>query len=132
MKQYQPLEIGLIDEGRFLAQANADLREMQAKLCAYVAEHAERAKGGKATLTISVTLAVDNPDDDLFTVKSQTKMTMPQRPASVTMAISDEDGDGKSCLHVRRTGSDRTTPKQGKFCRDDGTIVTDPTPAESA
>ncbi len=48
MKQYQPLEIGLIDEGRFVGQANGDLLEMQEKLVAFVRLHEDEDKEDEA------------------------------------------------------------------------------------
>jgi hypothetical protein len=123
MAKYEPLTLGLIDEGRFLQLANEDLLNLQAQLATYVAQHKERADKAKAKLIIEVTLCVEKAEGDMFSVKALTKTTLPNRPPSVSFARGDETQDGVPCLGVRKgMGSDKTDPTQGKFCTDDGRI----------
>jgi len=122
-KSFTPLTVELISEGRFLDQANADLAELQEQLMAFRDEHQDRAKGAKATLTITVTLACEKPDDELFSVKAQTKRTLPARPADVTAAMGAANDDGQPRLFVRRSGSTRETPRQTRLATDDGRTV---------
>ena len=123
MKKYEPLQIGLIDEGRFIQQTDADLGEIQKQLLAFCSEYAEKSVGAKAKLTIEVTVACEDANDGLFSLKSQTKMAFPARPASTTMAIPETNDDGSECLFVRKSGSDSKTPRQGKLCTDEGRSI---------
>ena len=59
----------------------------------------------------------------MFSVKAQTKRTIPARPASVTLAISAEDQVGQPRLFVRRSGSDDDDPRQGKLATKDGHVI---------
>ena len=120
MKSYQPLALGLVDEGRLIVRANADLLDVQHRLMKYVAKHGKLAAKAVAKLQIEVSLRVENPNEAVISVKAGTKVTLPNRPASVTLAIGDEDDAGNGRLFVRKSGSDATTPRQGKFCTDDG------------
>jgi hypothetical protein len=123
MKRHTPLELELIEEGGFLQRANADLMDVQKALLDFKREHKDAAKGAKATLTIQVTLICENPKEDLFSIKAQTKRTVPARPATVSLAVADEAQDGTPTLFVRRSGSDDAPPAQGKLCTDDGRKV---------
>lgn len=123
MKRYAPLELGLIDEGRFVQQANTDLLDMQRRLLDFVKQHGPDAEKAKAKLTIEVTLVCESPEYEMFSIKAQTKMSLPARPANVTAAIADEDDDGKASLFVRRSGSDDVTPRQTKLCTKAGETI---------
>lgn len=127
----EPLTLGLIDEGRFIQAANEDLLAMQEKLLDYVTLHKDDAKGAKAKLIIEVTLAVESPKDEMFSIKALTKTSLPNRPANVTLAVADEDTDGVPCLAVRRAGSTEAPPQQGKLCTGDGRVI-DPATASPA
>jgi hypothetical protein len=123
MKHREPLTLGLIAEGRFLQAANEDLLDMQAKLLEYTTVHGDEAKGAKARLIIEITLAVEAPKDEMFSIRAVTKTALPSRPASVTLAVADETRDGAPCLAVRRSGSDELTPRQGKLATADGRVI---------
>jgi hypothetical protein len=117
-----PLNLGLIDEGRFILLADRDLARLQETLLAYAAEHGAAADGAKAKLAIEITLAVDNADQGVYTVKGTTKVSIPARPASVTLAIGEESSEGPR-LFVNRSGSSAASPAQGKFATDDGRTI---------
>jgi hypothetical protein len=121
--KYQPLELGLIDEGRFIGQANADLMNLQQTLLEYRETHGDAAKGAKAKLVIEITLACENPKEHLYSIKATAKKTVPNRPASASMAMSAVTDGGEPALFVRELGSDASPPTQGKFCTDDGRMV---------
>jgi hypothetical protein len=117
---FTPLDLSLVEEGRFIEQANADLMECQRRLLAFRKEYGDKAEKAKAKLQIEVTLVCENPEEELFTIKALTKTSMPSRPASVSVAMAAEGEDGEPCLFVRNSGSDAETPRQSKLATDDG------------
>jgi len=124
-QRFTPLELGLIDEGRFLAAANVALSRLQRELLAFKDEHKERAKGAKAQLTLKVRLACERPEDDLFTVRAAIVASTPDAPASSTVAMASETDAGEPALFVRRSGSTADTPRQAVMCTEDGREVVD-------
>ncbi len=121
--QFTPLDLSLIDEGRFMRQANRDLRELQTRMVKFLDTYKDKAKGAKGKLTIEVTVACEEPGDELFSVKSQIKKSVPASPASATIAMVAEDEEHQRCLFVRRSGSSRDNPAQGKFATEDGQTI---------
>lgn len=116
-----PLEIGLIDEGRFEKEINEDMRKLQSILVKYVKQHGESSEKAKAKLTVEIQLTVMSPSDMHFNIKATTKMSVPNRPASMTMAMADEgDAETEPALFVRKSGSSKATPAQGALTTQDG------------
>jgi|GEM_PF-2527620 len=130
MPRYEELKLPLIDEGRFMDQADQDLAELQRSLLGFARRHGQYASGAKAKLTIEITLACEDPDQSLFSIKAQTKLAHPTRPASTSMALAaeSEDGDGE-CLFVKPSGSNAQTPRQQQLTTDDGRPI-DPATGE--
>lgn len=122
-KHYVRLTLGMIDEGLFIGQADVDLSVLQQRLLEHVAEYGEQAEKAKAKLTIELTLSVESVKDSLFAVVAKSKMAVPARPASTSLAISDVTEDGEASLFVRRSGSSADTPRQGKLCTADGRTI---------
>ena len=122
-RKYAPLELALIEEGQFIDRINSDLSHIQQDLLSFVEEHADRAKGAKAVLTIQITLACENPTDGGYSIKALTKKTVPNRPASVSLCFGDEKDDGTPSLFVRKSGSDESIPQQGKLATDAGKTI---------
>jgi len=122
-KKFSPLKLELIDEGRFMGQAEEDLSDLQAQLAHYCEEHGEKAKGAKAKLTIEVSLVSENPEQDLFSIKAVVKKQLPGRPPSVTAAIGSDDQEGQHCLFVRNSGSTEDSPRQDVLFTKDGKTV---------
>jgi hypothetical protein len=125
----EPLQLALVDEGRFLSEANTELMALQRRLMAYVAEHGDAADGAKAKLTLEVTLCVENPSQGFFSIKAVAKSTVPARPASVSMAVANARLGDEPALYVRPSGSDEQTPRQTKLCTADGRAI-DPATGE--
>ena len=105
-----PLELGLIDEGLFLAQANADLMDCQRTLLEFRRRHGYKAEGAKCKLTIEIVLVCEKPDDELFSVKALTKKNVPARPASTSYAMSAETDAGEMALFIE---DDRSNHRVG-------------------
>jgi hypothetical protein len=121
--RFTPLQLVLIDEGRFLAAADADLQKAQQVLTDYAREHGDDAKKAKAKVVLEVTLQCEDPGNNAFSVRAVSKMQVPNRPPSVTLALEGEDEAGKHCLFVRRSGSTDDTPAQGVLATKDGHAV---------
>jgi hypothetical protein len=122
---FTPLDLGLIDEGRFLEDANKDLAQAQQELARFVEEHGEAAKKSKAVVTLKVTLQCERgkPENEAYSVKAESKLTIPARLPSVTLALRGEDEADEPCLFVRRSGSTSDTPKQKVLATKDGRTV---------
>lgn len=120
MKSFKLVDLAGIDEGRFLAQADDELRQVQKVLAKFVEKHGDAAKGAKAELCLKVTLTCMKPDDHLFAVKGAISQKVPSRPPVITMAIADEDDEGEAALFMRQSGTDKSHPAQGKLCTADG------------
>lgn len=123
MKQFEPLTLDLIDEGTFVVQGNADLLRLQKDLLEYVEAWGEQAKGAKATLVLKVTLRCDNPEHEVYSIKTDSELKLPRRPSTVSNAIADMTEDNKPALFVRRSGSDAGDPRQKKLATHDGRVV---------
>ncbi len=120
--QFVPLELGLIDEGRFLQEANFNLAKLQEAIRLFRAEFGDKAKGAKGKLIMEVTLACQE-DVNAFSIKGQSRMTLPVAPPSITIAIAGDDMDDKPCLFVRNSGSPFDSPKQGVLSTQDGRLI---------
>jgi hypothetical protein len=121
--KFTPLALGLIDEGRFLDQANADLERLQAELVRFMETHGELAKRAKAQLALTITLTCEDVENKMFSVKALATKKVPNRPPSITLALEGEDDQGEPCLFVRRSGSTTDTPAQGVITTKDGRTV---------
>ena len=126
---FVPLSVMLIDEGEFLGDLDLELQDLQEAVAKFRRVYGEKAKGAKAKLTIDIEIAIEDVDDDAYSVKTSMKATHPKRPASVSIAMGGETDDGKLALFVRKSGSDKTSPKQGKLATRDGRTI-DPVSGE--
>lgn len=130
--QSVPLRLDLVDEGRFLVEANEDLEGLQRELIAYVGKHGkDRAKGAKAELTLRIVLKFDGKDPTDYSVLATSKKAVPARPPSVSKALGGGRMDEEGRLWVLASGSSGSTPKQGKLCTDDGREI-DPVTGKAA
>lgn len=126
-KGYVPLTIELIDEGRFLADMNADFLRLQEKMIDFCHEHKEEATGAKGEMLVKLTLKAEKPQFEIFSIKGATRTALPGRPAVTSSAQGDtEDSTGMPLLAVRPLGSSKEPPAQGKLYTDDGRM---PAPA---
>ena len=112
---FVPLKAELIDEGEFLQNVDAELEELQKKLIEFVTLHEHKALKAEASLTITIKLKAANIDDEIYTIATQMKSSVPKRPMSMSVAMGGEDQAGKLTLLVRQEGSDETRPEQGKL-----------------
>ena len=119
-QRFKPLELGLINEGRFLDEANSALREVQQQLVVFLERYKGRAKGARGQLTLKVQISCLNPEDGSFAVEAAMVATPPAAPVSRTMAIAERTDLGEPALFVRRSGSTADTPRQAVLCTEDG------------
>jgi hypothetical protein len=121
--KFTPLQLVLVDEGRFLAQADADLARLQAEMVQFMERHGDLAKGSKAVLLMKITLRCEDVENKMFSVKAQVEQKVPNRPASITLGMPGPDMEGEPCLLVRRSGSTADSPAQGVLATEDGRAV---------
>jgi len=117
------LELGLIEEGELLKAVNDDLKAAHQAIAAYMEEHGDRAEGAKAEMNLKITFKVENVDTGMVSIKGTTKVVSPTRPASVSMAMSEEDDEGFMGLFVKKSGSEAASPRQGSLCTQAGEAV---------
>lgn len=124
MARLEPLDLALIEEGRFAAEINAALARLQAAMVRYVKTHGvEKATKAKAKLQIGVTLQFEGPNAEDFSVKGELRESVPSRPAVVTRALADWTDEGEPALFVRASGSTADDPRQGVLATEDGRVV---------
>jgi hypothetical protein len=121
--KFTPLQLGLIDEGRFIAQADSDLSHLQEEMVGFMREHKGLAKKSKAVLTLKITLTCEDVENRTFSVKAEANKKVPSRPASLTLALEGEDDHETPCLFVRRSGSTDDSPAQDVLATKDGRTV---------
>ncbi len=123
LTQFSPLSVELIEEGRFLAAVNDDLRKAQASIVQHVKKYGPLAKKSKAVVKITVALICTDPENDGYATKATTSLTVPGRPPSVSLAIGGEMDDEQNVLFVRRSGSGKDSPRQRVLTTEDGREV---------
>ena len=129
---FVPLALDLVDEGRVLEQFNLDLRAAQVAIVDHLREYKGLAEKSKAVVRLELTLTCESPDDSMFSVMAETRLKLPNRPATITLALADQaDADGLPALFVRRSGSTPDTPRQAVLTTQDGRAV-DPATGEAA
>lgn len=117
MRQNVPLELGLIDEGRFLKCVETDLQDAQRALIEHCERYGDRAKKATAEVTIKIKFSATE-DEGFFGITATSDLKKPGRPAVATLGVSDYN-DGEPSLFVKASGSDRE-PRQAKFLTEDG------------
>jgi hypothetical protein len=128
--KFVPLTMDLISEGEFLQDAEADFGDLQRNLIGFCRQYRDKAEKASATLTLKLTLRVEDVDSELFSIRAETTVKRPARPANVSAAMAADDVDDRPLLHVRAAGSDATHPRQGKFATRDGRTI-DPVTGEA-
>lgn len=97
---FVPLELGLVDKGEFLEQANTELLNLQGEMIKYVSKHKDKSEGAKAKLTLELTLSVEDPGSRAFGIKSQIKYTKPASPPKTAMVIGGQTQNNEDRFFV--------------------------------
>lgn len=121
-----PVELDLLEEGRFMNRLNRQLQRLARRFIKYVQEHPGDADGVKAKLTIEVSIANDYIKDTSYpqyTVRTDCKETFPAEPTVVTLLKEQAASDGQPMLFVRASGSDASPVEQRKLCTDEGRTI---------
>jgi hypothetical protein len=121
--RFAALELGLLDEGRFVEEADGLLRDLQEEMVRYLRLHKEAAKGAKGKLLVQVTIRCDDPKDEVFSIATVAKIAPPAAPPATTIAIAGETQDDRPCLFSRRSGTTDDSPRQGVLSTKDGRDV---------
>lgn len=133
MPKFRPLQVELIEEGRFLKELNEQLRKIQTEHVNFVRVHGpDKTKGSTSKINASITLKFEGGDaGEMFSIKAEMSKKTPIRPAAVTAAIAGEEQDEVPALFVRACGSGKDDPRQGILATQDGRLV-DPATGEVA
>ena len=118
-----PLEIGLIDEGRYMKNLNKALCELQKKIIGHVKEHGLKAYKAKASVEAKITFACLDPEQGSYGCLASIKTTVPAIPSAASMLMSGETQTGEGCLLCKASGSSIDHPGQGKLCTKDGRLI---------
>ena len=129
--KYRALNLGLIDEGRFVARVEEALLRAQSELLLHVKDHGpERTKGAKAKVKMEVAFAFDGAADDDYSVKGTIRLDLPADPPVVCKGLPDVTENGIPALFVRASGATNEDPRQGRLTTRDGRVV-DPESGEA-
>ena len=115
-----PLEIDLIDEGRFTENINKELRNIQEQLVKHAKAYGHKAAKAKASLKAEIVLICLDPEQDAYGCFAQIKTALPAAPPVASMLMAGETQTGESCLLCKKSGSSKDHPNQLKLCTDDG------------
>lgn len=118
--QMIPLELNLIDEGRFVKAVNDALIEAQQKLMEHVKRYGGDAEKAKAVVKAEIALVCMNPADMAFGCVAQIKTVSPTIPASANMLMGGTTQTGEERLLCRVSGAGKDHPDQNVLCKQDG------------
>lgn len=119
-QKFVPVELQLIDQGRFIGQFKTDLHQLQADFINYCRKHLEKAKGAKAKLVAEIIISAEDDKANMFGIKAGVRTSLPAAPPSVGVAMAaDDDGDVPTLFcHIGGTKAD--SPEQGVMFGDQG------------
>ncbi len=123
MDNYTNLTFDLIEEVRLKGELEEELKIVMRALCRYRKKYGDEAQGAKAQVTLKVTLKIEDPKDEFYSVVSTLESKMPGRPQRATLAIEGTDDKGRPILFSRKSGSSKDHPDQQKLCTDAGEAI---------
>jgi len=123
LTQFSPLNLDLIEEGRFRLSVEEDLRRASAAILRHAERYGQAAEKAKARVKVTIDLVCADADDGAYVIKASSRIEVPARPAMLSQAVAGEDDNGRSAVLVRRSGSGRDDPRQKVFTTEDGRQV---------
>lgn len=123
MDNYTDLTFEKIEEGRLMKDLQDELELVQRALCRYRERYKGDAQGAKAELHLKVTLKIEDPKDEFYSVVSAISSKQPGRPQRATLAIEGVDDKGRRVLFTRKSGSSKDHPNQTLLCTEDGQAI---------
>lgn len=123
MDNYTNLTFDLIEEGRLKGELEDELAKVMTALCRYRKKYGDEARGAKAQVVLKVTLKIEDPKDEFYSVVSTLESKMPGRPQRATLAIEGTDEKGRPILFSRKSGSSGDHPDQQRLCTDAGETI---------
>lgn len=122
-KKFVPLSFALVDEGELARDVDEALADTSRELFAHRRRYGVEATAkAKAEVTIKVTIQAGVEDAD-YSIKGSISKKVPGRPARTSIALQDRDDQHQETLFVRATGSDESSPRQGKLVTDRGEVI---------
>jgi hypothetical protein len=124
VRKMVPLQLELIEQGRFLAALNEQILQIQRELVQYVEQFGPAVcQGVKGSLICKIEMKFTGREESDWSIKGDIKKQVPVRPPSVSVAISDHEQDGEPALFVQASGSSESSPLQGNLCTKDGRMI---------
>jgi hypothetical protein len=123
MDNYTGLAFDKIEEGQLMKDLQDELDLVQKALCRYRERYKGDALGAKAELHLKVTLKIEDPKDEFYSIVSAISSKQPGRPQRATLAIEGVDNKGRRVLYTRKSGSGKDHPDQTLLCTDDGRAI---------
>lgn len=119
--QFEEVVLDNIGQGRFKADCNAALTEVQAALIAHIAEHGED-RDAAAGLTMKVAIKYSK---GVIAIVTDVDKKLPKNPAAVSSAfIGDNTETGEKTLFCQRGGTHTGNSKQAVMCDVEGDPIT--------
>jgi len=123
MDTFVPLELQLIDEGRFIGKIDEAIVAGQAAIMEYGEKYGTRAEKAKVVITASISLVCVKPEQRAYGCVAQVKMSVPSEPASASYLTAGLNQTDQKVLFCRKSGSSADPPEQGKLCTADGRTI---------
>lgn len=115
--QFEEVVLDNIVQGRFKADCNEALAEIQTALIAHIAEHGE---DHDAAVTLSMKVAIKFTKG-AFAIVTDVDKKLPKNPPAVTSAfLADNTVTGEKTLFCQHGGTHVGDPNQSVLCADNG------------
>lgn len=115
--QFEEVVLDNIGQGRFKADCNAALTELQAALIAHIAEHGDD-RDASVGLTMKVAIKYSK---GAYAIVTDVDKKLPKNPPAVTSAfLADDTVTGEKTLFCQHGGTNTGNPKQTVMCGDHG------------
>lgn len=118
-----PIELELIDEGRFIDAINEAIQRIAAQMKTFVDVHGDKAAKAKAVVTATVEIFCLNPSDYSFGCLARVTDKLPSAPPAVSMLLGGTTQTDEPTLFCNASGSSSTDPRQQKIFTDDGRAI---------
>lgn len=117
------VDLGSIDEGRFMQQCNEAFAKLQEEMVKYADKHGTKAAKSKGTISITLQVICADAEAGAFGLFHQVKSTLPSPPVKGTIAMAGNREDDHPRLFCRPSGTGKDMPNQKVLCTENGDKV---------
>jgi len=108
-----------INDGEFLAEADALFAQVQHQILEHGRRYGERVKGDRASFNVKVLIKLEDPEHGIVKVTARTESSLPAAPPYETLGLEEQDGEGTLFVGLARSGQ-RNYPGQTTLCDEQG------------